>query len=81
MKKELYKKNWDFILFEVDDKMIITVVFFGFVDYNRSFELLPSEETDDYESLSQLAEKIRNNYESYKDREVTPVLMNIDEEE
>ncbi|PBQ32468.1 hypothetical protein CNR22_12030 [Sphingobacteriaceae bacterium] len=74
MAKVLYKKNWDFILYELNSKLIIEVVFFGLVDYSRSFILIPEEITEDFDSLKNLSEKIRNNYEFYNVREVdTPV--------
>lgn len=68
--KEICRNDWDFVLYEVDDKMIIEVVFFGFVDYSKKFLLLDEEYTVGLEYLKVLSEKIRNNYELYKDREV-----------
>lgn len=37
MLTELYSKKWDFTLYVDDNKMIIIVVFYGFVDYFKSF--------------------------------------------
>ena len=32
--KEIYIKRWDYILYEIDDKKILTVMFFAsYVDY------------------------------------------------
>jgi len=78
MINELYTRNWDFTLYQVDDRMVITVTFFGLVDYFRSFLLLPEERTSDFESLKDLSERIRNNYELYKDREILPVVTKED---
>lgn len=66
MTKEIYFRNWDFILFKKDNKYIISVVFFGLVDFHRSFYLEPEEITEDYEQLKDLSERIRNNYEQFK---------------
>ncbi len=74
MTKELYSRNWDFTLYQVNDKRVITVVFFGLVDYFRSFFLQPQEITEDFESLNILSEQIRNHYDSYKDREIIPAI-------
>jgi len=76
MVKELYIRKWDFTLYQVDDKIVISVVIFGLVDYHRSFYLLPNEVTNDYESLKELSEKIRNTPDAYKEREVVPAITN-----
>lgn len=73
--KELYSRNWDFTIYEVDGRVIITVIFFGIVDFYRSFYMLSEEMTDDFESLKELSELIRNNYEKYKDREIEPAIL------
>ena len=66
----LDKRNWDFILYDVDGKKIFSVVFFGsLIDYSRNFKL-ESEIILNHEELISLAEKIRNNYNDYKDFEV-----------
>lgn len=75
MIKELYISNWDFTLYQVDDKTVISVVFLGLVDFHRSFYLLPNELTENYESLKGLSENIRNNYDNYKEREVVPAIL------
>jgi hypothetical protein len=75
MKKEIAKNNWDFILYEIDGKKILSVVFYNsFVDISKSFILREKEENYNFEELKILAEKIRNNYESFKDREVIPSI-------
>lgn len=58
-----------------DDKTVISVVFFGLVDFHRSSYLLPNELTENYESLKGLSENIRNNYDNYKEREVVPAIL------
>ena len=77
MYTELYSRSWDFVLYKKDDQFIFTVVFFGLVDYHRSFHLLPEELPDKeaYESLQYLSEKIRNHYEQYKQREIVPAIF------
>jgi len=75
MAKELYSRNWDFTLYEVENKKIITVTFFGRVDYQRSFYLQKEVKEGEYESLKELSENIRNNYEKYKDLEITPPIF------
>lgn len=73
--KELYSNNWDFTLYDVDGEKIISVVFHNsFVDTSKSFRLKKDEEKFSFEELKKLSEHIRNNYELYKDREVTPSL-------
>jgi len=75
MVKEIYSRSWDFTLYQMNDKMVITVVFFGLVDYFKSFSLLPKEVTEDFESLKDLSDQIRNNYETYKEREIVPAVI------
>lgn len=75
MAKELYSRNWDFTLYEVENKKIITVTFFGRVDYQRSFHLQKEVNEGEYESLKDLSENIRNNYEKYKEFEITPPIF------
>jgi plasmid replication initiation protein len=79
MVKEIYKRNWDFILYKVDDDYVLSVVFFGAVDYHRSFKVDSQIMTDDYEDLKSLSEDIRNNYEKYKPSEIIPAILNSDE--
>lgn len=73
MRTELYKHNWDFILYEEDGKKIFRVVFYqSFTDTSREFRLIGEELNYNFEELKELAEDIRNNYENYKDREIKP---------
>ena len=72
MKKQLMKHQWDFILYEENNKKIFDVIFYNsFVDTSKKFELKGEELNYDFEQLKALAEDIRNNYENYKDREIT----------
>lgn len=71
MRTELYKHNWDFILYEEDGRKIFSVVFYqSFTDTSREFKLKGDELNYSFEELKKLAEDIRNNYENYKDREI-----------
>lgn len=71
MKRELLKNNWDFTLYDVDGKRIISVVFHNsFVDTSRSFLLNKEECQYNFEELKKLSEEIRKNYDLFKDREV-----------
>ncbi|WP_108809414.1 hypothetical protein [Aquimarina spinulae] len=73
--KQLFKNNWDFVLYEVDGKKIISVVFYSsYVDVSKSFQLNSTEENFNFEQLKDLAEQIRNDYESYKIREIIPSI-------
>jgi len=73
--KELYSHPWDFTLYDVNEKKIISVVFHNsFVDTSKSFRLQEGEEKFDFERLKELSEHIRNNYELYKYREIIPSL-------
>ncbi|MDR6969177.1 hypothetical protein J2X31_003204 [Flavobacterium arsenatis] len=75
MKKELEKNNWDFILYQYGEKKVISVVFHNsFVDVSKSFILENNEENYDFQQLKELAEKIRNNYESFTNRELIPSI-------
>ncbi|EFS98348.1 hypothetical protein HMPREF1977_0344 [Capnocytophaga ochracea F0287] len=74
--KEIYIKRWDYILYEIDDKKILTVMFFAsYIDYPRSFYLEGSELNLNYDELSVLAERIRFNYDDFKNREIIPPIM------
>lgn len=79
MVKELYKRNWDFILYRVDDYYVISVVFFGTVDYHRSFKIDSKILTENYEDLKDISEDIRNNSEKYKMVEIVPAILKSDE--
>lgn len=73
MRTELYKHNWDFILYEEDDKNNFRVVFYqSFTGTSREFKLTGEELNYNFEELKELAEDIRSNYEKYKDREIRP---------
>lgn len=73
--KQLDNKNWDFTLYEVDKQRIITVMFYGVVDFPRSFYLRESEYAYNHNELVQFAENIRNNYDLFKDRELIPAIL------
>ncbi|HRP91032.1 MAG TPA: hypothetical protein PKX92_13455 [Edaphocola sp.] len=71
MRKELFKHNWDFILYEENGHKVLRVVFYqSFTDTSKFFRLTGEELKYDFEQLKTLAEDIRNNYENYKDREI-----------
>ncbi|MCE3075142.1 hypothetical protein [Chryseobacterium gwangjuense] len=71
MKKEIMKHNWDFTLYEENEKKILNVAFYNsYFDFTREFKLEKDELNYDFEKLKELAEDIRNNYEKYKDREI-----------
>jgi len=69
-KKELSKRNWDYVLYEIDDNMVLTVVFFDQIDYPRSFEFKKNEIDISSDNLVKLSEEIRENYENFKKREI-----------
>ena len=69
--KIIDKHNWDFTLYEIEGERIIGVVFFGLVDFSRNFQLSEEEANLNHEGLKMLSERIRNDYESYKHREIT----------
>lgn len=73
--EKIAKNNWDFILFKTDEGYVFNVVFHASAsDFSRSFRLNDDEAQIDVEALKQLSELIRNNYESFKGREITPVV-------
>lgn len=73
--EKIAKNNWDFILYKTDGGFVMNVVFHSSaVDYSRSFKLSSEEASQDIEDLKQLSEQIRKNYESFKDREIIPVV-------
>lgn len=74
MTKELYSKNWDFAVYQVNDRLVISVVFFGVVDYFRSFYIPQHEFNGVYEDLKSLSGKIRTNYEDFRDLEIMPAI-------
>ncbi len=73
--KEIQKNNWDFTLYDVDGRGVITVVFFQSIfDFSRSFYVTEEEKGLNLEQLKVLAEDIRNRYEAYKTREIQPAI-------
>ena len=75
MKELVQKKDWDYSIYNVNGKKIISVVFYNsFVDYSRSFLLRKEEEYYNFEEFAVLAEKIRNNVTIYEGREIVPSL-------
>lgn len=69
------KSNWDFILYRTDECYVLNVTFCNsFVDVTRSFKITDEDAKLDFDGMKQLAENIRQNQESYKDREITPVV-------
>lgn len=76
MIKKLYWENWNFTLYQVDDKLVLSVVFFGMVDYHRSFYINQDQYEGAYENLKNISENIRNNYENFKDMEIVPAITN-----
>lgn len=71
MKRKLFSHDWDFTLYEVDKRKVISVVFYNsFIDTSHSFYLEGEENNYDLEKLIALADRIRNNYNDYKDREI-----------
>lgn len=72
--KKLFEQRWDFELYEVDNKKVITVIFFGQVDYPRSFYLEKEIEGNEYESLKELSKEIRTHYDKFKHLEIVPPI-------
>lgn len=73
--KEIYDSPWDFILYQTDEGYIMNIEYSNSaVDFSRSFRLSEAEANLSFEELKQLSEKIRKNYESFKDREITPAV-------
>ena len=73
--EEVAKHNWDFILYKTDEGFVMNVVFYASaVDFSRSFKLSEKEARQGIEDLKQLSEKIRKDYKSFEDREITPVV-------
>lgn len=69
------KHNWDFIFYKTDQGFVINVGFYASAfDYTRSFKLSNEEGSLDFEGLKQLSQRIRDDYEHFKDREVTPTV-------
>ena len=75
MVKEMYSRAWDFTLYETENCNVISVVFFGLVDFHRSFKLFHNELPHNLDDLKILSEDIRSNYEKYKEREIIPAII------
>jgi hypothetical protein len=73
--KLLHKKDWDFNLYLLDEKQVITVIFFDQIDYPRSFLLDDDECNLSIEETAKLSESIRENYSSYMQREIIPPIF------
>jgi hypothetical protein len=73
--KFLHRKDWDFNLYLLDGKKVITVIFFGQIDYPRSFLLDDSECGFSIEQMAELSGRIRSNYSLYVQREITPPIF------
>ena len=59
MKKQLMKHQWDFILYEENQKKTLDVIFYNsFVDTSKKFKLQGEESNYDFEQLKALAEEI-----------------------
>ncbi len=79
MIKAITKNNWDFTLYEVGQDYVFSVVFFNsMVDFSRSFKLNENEKTFNFEQLKELSELSRNDYDSYKEREIIPAITKED---
>lgn len=71
--KEIYDSPWDFILYQTDEGYVINVEYSNSaVDFSRSFKLSEAEANLDFDELKQLSDRIRKDYESFKDREIIP---------
>jgi hypothetical protein len=70
---EIIKKKWNYILFKVDEELVLTVMFFDQIDYPRSFKIEQNDYDD--ESLKKLSEEIRNNYSQFQENEIQPPIM------
>ena len=72
---KIYDSPWDFILYQTDEGYVINVEYSNSaVDFSRSFKLSEAEANLSFEELKQLSGKIREDYESYKNREITPAV-------
>lgn len=73
--KEVAENRWDFLLLQTDECYVLNVLFsYSAVDFYRSFKLTANEQLLDFEGLKQLSERIRNNYDAYKSKEITPAI-------
>lgn len=76
MVKEIYSRAWDFKLYNTENGIVLSVIFFGIVDFHRSFKLSEADLPVDLEDLKSLSEEIRNNYDKYKEIEIIPAIIN-----
>ena len=73
--ERIAKNNWDFVLYNTTEGFVINVVFHSSaMDFSRSFRLSEEEASQSIEELKKLSEQIRNDYESFKEREIFPVV-------
>lgn len=73
--KFLHRKGWDFNLYLLHGKKVITVIFFGQIDYPRSFLLGDNECGFSIEQMAELSGRIRSNYSLCVQREITPPIF------
>lgn len=74
--KEIYESSWDFILYQTDEGYVLNIEYSNSaVDFLRSFKISEAEAHLSFEELKQLSETIRKDYDSFKDREIIPVVM------
>ena len=68
-------RSWDYILYRTTEGYVLNVMFSsGMADLARSFRISPAEAEQDSEGLITLAEHIREHYEAWKDREISPYI-------
>jgi hypothetical protein len=73
--KEIYDIPWEFTLYETDQGFLLNVDFCNSaVDFSRSYKLLEREIGYSSSEIKALADKIRKDSESFKDREITPAI-------
>jgi len=73
--REVYDSPWEFTLYETDECFILNVDFCNsFVDFTRSYKVTGEESKLDFNGIKQLAELIRKDHESFKNREIIPVV-------
>lgn len=73
--KEIYDSPWDFILYQTDEGYVINIEYSNSaIDFSRSFKLSEAEANLGFDELKQLSDRIRKDYESFKDREITPAI-------
>lgn len=72
---EIYDSPWDFTLYMTDEGFILNIDFCnGYVDVTRSYRITDKDAEGSFEGVRQLAEYIRKNHESFKDRQIIPPL-------